>query len=133
MRVVLDTNVFVSGVYFHGTPSRILRAWRDGRVKLVVSAEILEEYRRVGEHLGQQYPGVDLNPFLELLAVEAEVVIAPRLDGALCEDPDDDIFIFCAVAGKSRFIVSGDKLLRKLTGFRGIEILSPRAFVDNHL
>ena len=51
MRVVLDTNVLVSGVFFSGLPRRILEAWRDRRVELVVSLEILEEYRRVGERL----------------------------------------------------------------------------------
>ena len=48
MKVVLDTNVFVSGVFFCGPPYDILSAWRGGRLQLVVSAEILEEYRRVG-------------------------------------------------------------------------------------
>ncbi len=77
MRVILDTNVFVSGVFFGGPPSRILEAWRDGQVRLVLSAAILEEYRRVGEILAGEYPGVDLEPFLALVTVEAEVVDAP--------------------------------------------------------
>lgn len=45
MRVILDTNVFVSGVFFGGPPGRILEAWRDGRVQLVVSAEIRSRAR----------------------------------------------------------------------------------------
>lgn len=49
MKVVLDTNVFVSGVFFSGPPFDILTAWRDGRLQMVVTAEILEEYRRVRE------------------------------------------------------------------------------------
>ena len=52
MRVVLDTNVFVSGVFFGGIPGRILEAWRDARIQLVLSAEILDEYQRVGQTLG---------------------------------------------------------------------------------
>ena len=43
MRVILDTNVFVSGVFFRGPPYQILTAWRDGKIQLVVSPEILEE------------------------------------------------------------------------------------------
>jgi len=133
VRVVLDTNVFISGVFFRGLPGQILRAWRDGRIRLVVSAEILEEYRRVGEHLAQKYSGVDLEPLLALLIVEADVVVAPVIEGPLCEDPDDDIFLFCAVAGDSNCIVTGDKMLKKLSGFREVEIMSPTTFVDRFL
>lgn len=57
MKVVLDTNVFVSGLFFSGPPYEILSAWRDGRLQLVVSAEILDEYRRVGERLELGYSG----------------------------------------------------------------------------
>ena len=47
MRVVLDTNVLISAIFFSGTPSRILSAWIADRFDLVVSTEILEEYREV--------------------------------------------------------------------------------------
>jgi predicted nucleic acid-binding protein len=47
MRIVLDTNVFVSGIFFSGPPHRILGAWRDGRVRIVYSTSIAEEYQRV--------------------------------------------------------------------------------------
>ena len=66
MRVILDTNVFVSGVFFSGPPYQILRAWRDGKIQLVVSPEILEEYQRVGEILSEQFSEVDLSPIIDL-------------------------------------------------------------------
>ena len=73
MRVILDTNVFVSGVFFSGPPHKILKAWRDGRLRLVISAEILDEYRRVGQTLGEQFPAINLGPFLDLVAAKAEM------------------------------------------------------------
>jgi putative PIN family toxin of toxin-antitoxin system len=51
VKIVLDTNVFISGVFFTGPPSQILKAWRDGKVQLLVSSSILEEYHRVGFEL----------------------------------------------------------------------------------
>lgn len=48
MKVILDTNVFISGVYFGGHPYRILQAWNSGRLVLIVSKEILDEYGRRG-------------------------------------------------------------------------------------
>ena len=92
MRVILDTNVFVSGIFFSGPPYRILDAWRKGALTLVVSPRILEEYRRVGQELAEQFKGVDLAPMLELLAVAAEVVESIDLPQPVCTDPDDDKF-----------------------------------------
>ena len=133
MKVVLDTNVFISGVFFTGPPYRILSAWRDGDVKMVVSAEILDEYRRVGDALAEQFPDVDIGPILELVTVEAELVWASSLSEPVCKDSDDDKFIACAIAGGVKQVVSGDKHLLKVTGYKGIHVLTPRKFVDDYL
>ena len=77
MRVVLDTNVFVSPVFFGGVPGRILEAWRDGRLQLVLSAAILDEYQRVGQVLGARYLGVALEPILALPTVETKFFRLP--------------------------------------------------------
>ena len=101
MKVILDTNVFVAGVFFAGPPYAILNAWRRGRLQLVVSAAILEEYRRVGDQLGQEFPAVDAQPSFDLLAVHAQVIEAPPLPAQVCSDPDDDKFLSCAVASNT--------------------------------
>ena len=116
MRVILDTNVFVSGVFFSGSPYEILDAWRHGKLILVVSPEILGEYERVGHELAGEFPNVDLAPALELLALKGEVVKAPPLTERVCSDPDDDKFLACAIAGGTRIISSGDKALLKTSG-----------------
>ena len=133
MKAVLDTNVFVSGVFFRGPPHAILDAWRRGQVQVVLSAEIIEEYRRVGALLAADFPGVDLAPMLGLLAVKAEVVAAPPLPEAVCDDPDDDKFLACALAGRCRTVISGDRALLRVSGYRGITVLRPREFVARHL
>lgn len=133
MRVILDTNVFVSGVFFSGPPHQILKAWRDGKLRLVISAEILEEYRRVGHALGEQFPAIDLGPLLDLVAVNAEMCPAQSLSAPVCVDPDDDKFFACAVVGKITVIVSGDKHLLQVSGYRNISVLKPREFVDAYL
>ena len=133
MRVIIDTNVFISGVFFSGPPYRILDAWRKGRIKLVITPEIIEEYRRVGEELTRKFPGIDLNPFLSLVIVESEIVLVPDLKEQVCADPDDDKFIACALGSGCDCIVTGDKQLKKLSGYRGLEIVSPREFMNKYL
>jgi putative PIN family toxin of toxin-antitoxin system len=133
MRVVLDTNVFVSGVFFTGPPYEILRAWQRQRLDIVVSPPILEEYRRVGKKLSDQFPGVDLAPILELVAARAIIVEAVELAEPVCDDPDDDKFIACAISGRAQYIVSGDRHLLKQSGYEGLKIVTPRQFLDKCL
>ncbi len=133
MRVVLDTNVLVSGVFFGGVPGRILEGWKDKKLTLLVSPAILDEYYRVGRSLAGRYGGIDLDPFLALLAMHAEVVDASEIIAGVCADPDDDKFMTCAVAGGARIVVSGDKHLRDVSGWRGIQVVTPRGFVERHL
>lgn len=133
MKVILDTNVFVSGVFFSGPPFQILAAWRDGKIRLVVSPEILDEYQRVGEILAEDHANIDLKPMLDYVIRNAEIYAAPSLPEAVCEDPDDDKFIACALASGSTVIVSGDKHLLKVSGYQKIEVLKPREFVNRYL
>jgi uncharacterized protein len=133
MRAIIDTNVFVSGVFFSGPPYSILDAWRDGRLTLVVSPSILDEYRRVANELALQFPKIDPSPALELITIKAHLVRAPDLPGQVCTDADDDKFLACALASGAKVIASGDKALLKTTGYCGIEVLNPRDFVTRYL
>jgi putative PIN family toxin of toxin-antitoxin system len=133
VKAVLDTNVFISGVFFSGPPYQILEAWRDGKIQLVVSPDILDEYRRVGEILAEDHPGIEFKPMLDYVIQNAEIYAAPPLPATVCDDPDDDKFLACALAGGNTVIVSGDKHLLKVSGYRGIEVLKPRNFVESYL
>jgi putative PIN family toxin of toxin-antitoxin system len=133
MRVVLDTNVFVSGVFFGGLPGRILEAWRDGKLEDVVSREIIEEYVRVGDELKARFPGVDLGPVLELVAASATLVAPPPLSEPASRDPDDDKFLACAVAARAEVVVSGDRDLLAVSPYRRVSVLRPRDFVNDFL
>ena len=73
MKVILDTNVLISGIFFSGPPHQILNAWRDGKIQLVISQEILKEYWRVGEVFADKFPSIDLQPILDLVTIEAEL------------------------------------------------------------
>ena len=59
MKVVLDTNVLISGIYFGGLPGKILEAWGARQFQLLVSTEILQEYLNVAERLADRYAGVE--------------------------------------------------------------------------
>ena len=133
MRIVLDTNVFISGIFFSGPPSQILKAWKDKKIQIVLSKEILIEYQRVGEELTSKYSEIDIVPIIDLLTIYGEVVEIKDLSVSICEDTDDNKFIECAISSNCKLIVSGDKHLLKISGFQEIEVLKPREFIDLYL
>ena len=133
MKVVLDTNVLVSGVFFGGQPGKILKAWRDGEVLLVLSDEILKEYIDVLGRLEKQHPPIEAEPIIELILAGSKIVSAPPLGDSVSSDPDDDKFIACAIAAKANVVVSGDKHLVSVDGFKGLAILKPSEYVKKYL
>lgn len=135
MRVVLDTNVLLSGIFFGGVPGQILDAYAEGRLELVLSPEILAEYRRAGTELSVRYPSRRdaLSPVLALLAMRATLVDVVPWPAPISADPEDDKFLAAALAGGAAIVISGDRHLRDVSGWRGIEVLTTRQFVDGHL
>lgn len=133
MRVILDTNVLISGIFFSGPPSEILKAWRRGNIQFVLSSDIADEYIKVTKILANDFPSIDINHVLTLILTNSEIIQAPAMPRQVCEDISDDKFLACALAGKCSVIISGDKHLLKLSGYQGIDILTPRIFIEQYL
>ena len=133
MRVVLDTNVLISGAFYSGPPKRILQALIEGKFQTALSPEILSEYRRVGERFSLEHPNPDFEKMLSLLVTQALIVDAPELEKPLCRDPHDDKFIACALAVNAEVIVSGDNDLLSLSDRLTITVMSPKEFEDEYI
>jgi uncharacterized protein len=133
MKVIVDTNVFISGIFWKGPPHQILMEWKKGRFKLVVSPSIFEEYQRVLMELSARFGDLQYNSILDLVSFHAEFVTDMKFPQPICTDPDDDKFVAAAISSKTEFIVSGDKALLALNGFEGLKILKPRSFLDQIL
>lgn len=137
MRVVLDTNVWVSAILTPGRPpAKILEFALTGRMRLLISPAIIREIARVF-----QYPKVKKalkkhqitsqemeDVILKLLKV---AVITPGeiLAAGVSGDPADDMVIACALEGKADCIISGDHHLTDLNNYQGIKIVDPATFL----
>lgn len=80
-----------------------------------------------------QFPVIDWRPIIDFVTVNAMMVPDIELGEPVCKDPDDDKFIACALASKSNLIVSGDKNLLMVSGFKGVRVLKPREFVETYI
>jgi uncharacterized protein len=129
MRVVIDTNVFVSS-FFGGNPRKIIAFWKKGNITLCLSKDILEEYVDVLQRVGLKEEE-EIEELLSLFAKGINIIFTtrtPRIK-VVIDDPDDDKFIECAVALKAEVIITGDKALRAMGEYIGIKILTPQEFL----
>ena len=74
MKIILDTNVFISGIFFSGPPSQILKKWGNKSFQIILSEQILSEYQRVAEELSYKYPQVDIAPIIELITIYGQII-----------------------------------------------------------
>lgn len=130
MKIVLDTNVLVSGIFFKGPPYQILKELEQNRFQLIVTHEILTEYETVINELQKEYPILNIDSIWEKIILRCEVSFSVVLKETICIDPDDDKFFACAIASKSNIIVSGDKHLLTKSGYKNIIVLKPKEFLN---
>jgi len=129
MKVVIDTNVFVSS-FFGGLPKKIIDMWTEGQLTLCLTNEIIDEYVDVLTRMGLGGTS-ELGELLSLFRTghcSLFTVQTPSL--SISEDPDDDKCIEAAVAHDAVSIVSGDKHFKKIGRYAGIAIVSPKEFLS---
>ena len=136
LRVVLDTNVFVSSLLStKGTPAQLLNAWREGRYMLVTSPAIIAEIVKVLEsrRISEKYfiRSEDVEDLVDLLKTDAVLVPGQALvKGSVPRDPRDEMFLACAIDANADCIVSGDRHLLDLQAYRDIPILTVKEFAE---
>lgn len=131
MLAVIDTGVFVSGVFWRSEPHKVLRAWKAGILTPVITEPILDEYERVLEEVKQEQGlATDISTWLEALKVAAVSVPPAPLGRSVCRDPSDDKFMEAALAAGAQTLIARDPDLTVLRKPFGIEILTPRAWLS---
>lgn len=132
MKVVLDTNVLISGVISTGITHDVVVAGFHGTYQLIVSEETLTEF----EDTLQKYPDkfnmsqTDIRTEVDTIRLFADFVNPEENLTVVEDDPDDDKFLEAAVAGDVDYLVSGDSHLLDLGSFRDIDIVDPRTFYE---
>ena len=131
IKVVIDTNIFVSSLIGSGNSSLILDLLREKEFNLIISHALLDELSAVLlRPKFQRYFTYDEIKELTCL-IQSYAYIPPSSENIhICRDPKDDIVLECAIDGKADLIVTGDDDLLCLNPFRDIHILTPAQFVQ---
>lgn len=136
MRVVIDTNVWLSALLWGGQPNFILQLVEKKQIQAVSSEEILNELTDIFQKPKLQKRLNQLNFSAEAVILVAkrlmtfvaiEAIIIPEL-----RDPKDQMILATAITGNAKVVISGDKDLLVLHPFADISILSPQDFLFNY-
>ncbi len=128
MKVVFDTNIFISGIFWTGESNKVILAWREGKFTLVTALQAVSELVKVLSDFKIRMSEKTIKEWVDLIVRNSIVVMPKEKISAVKDDPKDDIFIETAVAGNVDYIVSQDNHLLKLVEFRGIRIITPEEF-----
>ena len=130
IKAVYETNVIVSALLTsEGIPAILLDLAMQQEVTLFLSEEILQEYEGVLSRPKFDFSAKLVRRFTRLLKTKSKVV-KPKHLGFHLNDPGDDKFLACAVAGKVNYVVTGNTRHFPSPSYKGIQIMSPREFWD---
>ncbi|MFH0856859.1 MAG: putative toxin-antitoxin system toxin component, PIN family [bacterium] len=136
MRVVIDTNVFISGIFFGGEPRKILDLIGEQiltpcfNISTFTELELLLRHQKFSA--ARNLLSFTITEFLDqlknysLLFEEPEIIL-----DIIKEDKSDNNSLVCAISAQADFIISGDKHLLKLKSFNNVPILTPRQFLKS--
>ena len=136
MRIVVDTNIWISGLLWKGAPWQLLKLAETGKVQLCIAYPMLLELEEVLAY-GR------LQPRLQKLQQTPDQLVAYALNLSTLfdvsrtmppiveADPDDDIFILCALEAGANYLVSGDKHLLALGSYQTVKIMTVAAFLES--
>jgi uncharacterized protein len=137
MRIVLDSNVFISGFLFQGKPFEIIESCEAMVFNNFVTTSILDELQNSFSYgkFTSILKRINTTPYEITQSIEklSTVIECEQLIDTGCRDAKDVQFLSCAVAANAEIIVSGDKHLLELNPFKNIQIITPAEFYDKHL
>ena len=132
MKIVIDTNIVISGTFFGGFPRKILEAVVIGKVEAYANTKIIKEYLYIVKEMiadkGGQIDENILSPFIDKLNV-----VKPVSKIKISRDKDDDKFIECAIDSNALYIVSGNKDLLDIVEYQNISIITAKDFYNQYL
>lgn len=121
-RVVLDTNIVVSGLLWRGTAYRVLEIGRAQTVLFITSPALIEELRAVlnRDKFMERYERIDESAYSVLDSKTTRLVVAATIPLTVVADPSDDLVLACAKAADADYIVTGDPHLLRLGSYEDI-------------
>ena len=131
MKIVIDTNVLISGVFFGGFPRKILSAVVSQKITACATTEIINEYEEIVQEMINRKQG-HINKSILSPLIKVMEIIEPVIHVEICRDPDDNKFLECAKDSHALYIVIGDKDLLVIKQFENVQIVTAKSFCQKY-
>lgn len=129
LKVVIDTNVFVSGLYWKGNYScQVIDSWKNKNFLLVTSQAIIEELTRILKTFRIKTTEEEIEKLKEEI-IKKSIIVEPLFTIDIVKDKSDNKFIEAAYEVKADYIVTQDNDLLSLKEYQGIKIITPNGFL----
>jgi len=133
MKITVDTNVIISALGWNGPEFKLMDLVFNKKINLVLSTQILEEFIGIAKSEKFDFSDEEIDDFSEALINIGKIVFPEENISRIKEDPQDNRILECALAGNSKFIISGNSHLLKLKEFEGIKIMNASKFLKEYL
>ena len=128
-KVVIDTNIFISGFGWDAKPEEILKLLKQRRIINYISIDILNELKRVVSYPKLKFSDLLQNRILEFVFFYSEIVEPTEHISHIIKDSEDNKFLECALAAGAKFIISGDQHLINVAEYNAVKIVSAPTFL----
>ena len=129
MKIVLDTNIYISSFFWNGNPRKVFDRIINGVDELFITDDILNEIRNVMSREKYSINRNELDDYINIIEQFSQKIFHDNILEKISRDKDDDKILKCGLESKADFIITGDKDLLVLKEYKNIRIFNPREYL----
>jgi len=130
MKIVIDTNIFVSSFFWGGYPREVFERVINGLDELCITDEIIKEITSVMNSSKFIANSSEIEDYIKIIEKYSKKIVSKNVPESTSRDKDDDKILQCGLDGGVDFIVTGDKDLLVLIEYEKIKIMKPKEYLE---
>ena len=130
MKIVIDSNVFISSFFWGGHPREVFERVINGFDELYITDEIIAEITSVMNNGKFNANSIEIEDYVKIIEKYSKKIVSKNVSKTISRDKNDDKILQCGLDGNVDFIVTGDKDLLVLKEYETIKIIKPKDYLD---
>ena len=130
MKIVIDTNIFISSYFWGGKPRKIFERVLNGYDELFITEDIINEIIEVMNRDKFTVKSNDIKDYIQIIKKYSKKIVSENIIESIGRDADDDKILLCGIAGNVDYIITGDDDLLVLKEYKNIKIIKPKDYLE---
>ena len=132
MKIVIDSNVFVSSFFWGGYPRKVYERIINSFDELYITNEIIMEIKSVMKSSKFNLNNIEIEEYIRIIEKYSKKIVSKQIPESISRDKDDDKILQCGLDGNVDYIITGDKDLLVLKKYKRIKIINPKDYIKKH-